>query len=90
MAREVDNYCVSCPQGCIHCGRERDIIHYSCDDCGRADNIDGETIIYSDGAYFYCAACLLRKHMSDFIRDMIDEHGEEWIDFNYEKAPDAV
>ncbi len=29
-----DNDCVDCPQGCIHCGREKDYWVYECDICG--------------------------------------------------------
>lgn len=34
MAREWENNCVSCPQGCIHCGREKDYEVVYCDACG--------------------------------------------------------
>ena len=82
MARLIDNFCVECDV-CRHCGRDKDVIHYECDSCD-ADNIDGETKIYSDGAYHYCLTCLLRKHMLDFATDMVEEYGEEWADENYE------
>ena len=89
MAREVTNFCVNC-ETCFGCSNEYDVIHYVCDDCGLEDNIDGETPIYEDEGHFYCEACLLRKRMSEFINDMIEEHGKEWCDDNFQKAPEAV
>ena len=32
--RQYENFCVGCPQGCIHCGREHDVLVVSCDKCG--------------------------------------------------------
>ena len=32
--RQYENFCVGCPQGCIHCGREHDVLVISCDKCG--------------------------------------------------------
>ena len=89
MARVVSDCCVGC-EVCVHCTGGREVIHYTCDACDLEDNIDGETEIFEDGGSFYCAACLLRKHMTEFIKDMIDEHGEEWCRDNFDKAPDAV
>ena len=83
--RNVDNYCVCCALPCIHCGREKDVIHYSCDDCG-ADDIDGETVIYCDEDNHYCYECLLRKHIIDFAMDMMDEFGRKWVNENFEKV----
>lgn len=86
--REVDNYCVGCALPCIHCGREKDVIHYSCDSCG-ADNIDGETTIYSDGANHFCLPCLVRAHMSEFIEYAVDNFSEEFAADNYEEVGDS-
>ena len=84
MARLVDNFCVGC-EVCRHCGRKNDVIHYECDDCG-ADNIDGETRIFSDERYHYCMTCLIRKHLLDFATDMVEEQGEEWVEENFEEV----
>ena len=86
--REIDNFCCGCDV-CRHCGRNKDVIHYQCDDCG-ADNIDGETVIYSDNdGFFYCLPCLIRKHMSEFIEYCVDNYAEEWANGNYDKAPES-
>ncbi len=29
-----ENYCVGCPQGCGHCGRDKDVWIWECDICG--------------------------------------------------------
>ena len=84
MARLVDNYCVGCALECIHCGREKDVIHFECDSCG-ADNIDGETRIFNDGEYHFCWPCLIRKHLMDFANDMLEEYGEGWVSNNYDE-----
>lgn len=38
MAYTVENACVGCPQGCIHCGRDQDRLVVTCDICG--ENIE--------------------------------------------------
>ena len=35
MSREKRNDCVCCPQGCIHCGRDKEYILVRCDWCGQ-------------------------------------------------------
>ena len=76
--RRTDDYCVNCPQGCIHCGRKH-VSHYVCDghNCD-ADTIDGETKLYEDGDRHYCLKCLIKKYKNDFLEAMIEDHGEEW------------
>ncbi len=86
MARLVDNYCVGCGLPCIHCSREKDVVHHSCDSCG-ADDIDGETTIYiDDDDSEYCWECLLRKHIMEFATDMAEEYGREWIGRNFDEV----
>ena len=82
MAKVVENYCVSCPQGCIHCGRSEDVVYYECDGCGVDDE---EEKLYSDGDYHFCAACMIRRHLMDFATDMAEDYGEEWVANNYEE-----
>lgn len=41
MSRSVENDCVGCPQGCIHCGRNKDYVLITCDFCE-------EQIVYED------------------------------------------
>jgi len=87
MARIVDNFCVECDV-CRHCGRDKDVIHYECDSCG-ADNIDGETRIFSDGAYHYCIPCLIRANMSDFIEYAENYFSEEFAERNYAEVEEV-
>ena len=79
MARIETSDCIGCDT-CIHCGRGKKYTVYECDACG-ADSSD--TRIFEYEPYHYCLACLLKANMSDFIRDMIDDHGEEWVSENY-------
>lgn len=37
MAREWENDCVGCPQGCVNCGRDRDYEVIYCDVCGDSE-----------------------------------------------------
>lgn len=48
--REVENECVGCPQGCIHCGRD-EVVHFYCDECGEEDvlrQVDNDTQLCPD------------------------------------------
>lgn len=60
MARKINrqNYCVGCPQGCVHCGREKDVITNTllCDKCG-----DVSTKLYVFNDKEYCNYCLLKQ-----------------------------
>lgn len=53
MAVKFENECVGCPQGCIHCGRDK-VKHFYCDRC----NDDVETL-YLYGHDELCEECLL-------------------------------
>ena len=86
--REIDTFCTGCDV-CRHCGRNKNVIHYSCDSCRDADNIDGETVIYSDDGHFYCLPCLVRKHMDEFIEWAVDNLSEQWADENFFHAPES-
>ena len=48
----VENECVGCPQGCIHCGRDK-TQHLYCDRCGE----DSEELFIFDGEEL-CEDCL--------------------------------
>ena len=50
---KYENECVGCPQGCIHCGRDK-TQHLYCDVCKN----DCETL-YIEGSYELCEECLL-------------------------------
>ena len=77
--RVTESYCVGCPQGCIRCGRDK-VTHYKCDSCD-ADNIDGETIIYKCEDGHFCAKCMVKRYLDDFIDDLADE----WVSENFEE-----
>ena len=50
---KYENECVGCPQGCIHCGRDK-TQHLYCDRCGA----DCEELYVFDGEEL-CEECLL-------------------------------
>lgn len=79
--RQVDNECVGCPMGCINCGRKH-IVHYVCDSCD-ADSIDSETKLYEVNGKQYCWRCAIKNNLEDFIADMTEEYGEEWVGDNF-------
>jgi len=53
--KRIENDCVGCPQGCIHCGRERDYIVWECDECGELMYSEDE-VEEVDGKDF-CSDC---------------------------------
>jgi hypothetical protein len=53
--RHYENDCVGCPQGCVHCARERDYIVFSCDKCG-----DDATPIYDFNGKELCMNCIFK------------------------------
>ena len=83
--RLTDNYCVGC-EVCMHCGR-RNVLHYVCDSC-YADTLDGETKMYGDNGKHYCYKCIIKNNESEFLSDMIDEHGEDWVHENFDEVGD--
>ena len=52
---EVENDCVGCPQGCVHCGRERTYYMWTCDGCGEKTTEYDEFI--HEGDKCYCPGC---------------------------------
>ena len=52
MATRIENHCVDCPQGCIHCGRQ----HVEVEICD-ADGCDEYATHYTDEGAF-CEECL--------------------------------
>ncbi len=65
MMIKTENYCVGCPQGCIHCGRDRDVRVYACDDC--------ETTLWDDEIYVINDKMLCRDCAIEYVNDNIDE-----------------
>lgn len=53
MAREWENDCVGCPQGCIGCGRQEDYLVIYCDNCG-----ESLETMYEFKGEDLCEACL--------------------------------
>ena len=70
MGYEIDNFCVGCPQGCIHCGRDRDIRVYYCDDCG--ENADDDTPLYDWNGQELCFDCVKESLNAKELDDMDD------------------
>ena len=70
MGYEIDNQCVMCPQGCVHCGRDVDRKIYFCDECGT-------TIDYGENLYIYegeelCLECDKAKFNEKLCDDCDD------------------
>lgn len=61
--REIENYCVECPQGCIHCGRDEDVEEVFCDICGSA-----EDTMYEWYGTDYCEADLFVEWADENIK----------------------
>lgn len=51
--KKIENRCVSCPQGCIHCGRDQ-VEVLTCDDCGD----EAEDLWYGNDGGMYCKYCI--------------------------------
>ena len=51
---KIENRCVDCPQGCIHCGRDQVEVD-TCDDCGD----ETEELYYGEDGGEYCRRCVL-------------------------------
>ena len=85
--QRVDDYCVNCSMGCIHCGRKH-VHHFTCDGRGcDADTLDGETVLYEDSGLHYCLRCLIERNLAVFIADMKEEC-ENWARDNYNEVED--
>lgn len=59
---EIVNDCVGCPQGCRHCGRDRDRKVHICDICGHEIDVDLSGIYGIPGdveSRDYCENCIL-------------------------------
>ena len=48
MGYTIENRCVGCPQGCVHCGRDKDYRQYYCDNCGTNASEDNPLYVYGD------------------------------------------
>ena len=53
---EAENDCVGCPQGCVHCGRDRTYYVWTCDGCGEKTTEYDEFVQSKDGKC-YCPDC---------------------------------
>ena len=63
---ETENDCVGCPQGCIHCGRERSYYVWYCDECGKVTYKQDDFIHTEDGKD-YCHSCYERSRYADGV-----------------------
>lgn len=87
--RELENYCVGCPQGCIHCGREVDVEVVYCDVCG-----DSDDVMYEYDGMDYCEAHLFEKWIKTseykIIISLIPDDVENIIDYVMELLEDPA
>ena len=65
---KIEDDCVGCPQGCIHCGRKH-TPHFYCDKCG--EEFEPEAL-YDYDDEMLCTECLL----SNF--DTVAQNPEKW------------
>lgn len=70
MARSIENFCVGCPQGCINCGRKKDVLVITCDWCG-------DDIYYPEDAEDVNGNDVCHKCYERFENDELDEFGNE-------------
>lgn len=77
---EIDNDCVGCPQGCIHCGKGEYSIPLSieCEICGE----DSYEIYQDDDGINMCMSCLLEQFkkitVDDIAEDSTAYEDEQW------------
>lgn len=71
MGREVENFCVGCPQGCINCGRKHDVTIYYCDECETQD-VD----LYEWNGRELCEDCIKEELLQIICDDMDSPHCE--------------
>jgi len=58
MAREWENFCVGCPQGCINCGRKHDVLIITCDFCDdQIEYDDPDDVLKFGNGLDMCRAC---------------------------------
>ena len=70
MAKRIENNCVGpCPMGCIHCGRQHEVV-WECDSCG--DYIDYDGVLYKADNEELCEECLLDSLTQKECDDMDD------------------
>lgn len=79
---DIDNNCVSCPQGCIHCGRGdyRFPVAIVCENCGE-DNEE----LYDTPDGYYCEGCLTKAFHKVSLED-IEENEEKYDLDDWEKV----
>lgn len=82
MSRLRQNDCVQCPQGCTHCGRDKDYWLIKCDLCGNQVTTEEvakvETIFYHD----LCPTCAQKVEeatdtLESVIKSFMDKKAQE-------------
>lgn len=74
---ERDNFCVGCPQGCINCGRNKDVRvldYLQCDKCGSEANELYD--VYGEQLCDDCALKQFNKIDEDNFEDYLDNEDE--------------
>ena len=74
MGYTIENDCVGCPQGCIHCSRHDDYKVYYCDHCGKDFDLNEDTIYIDSEGYDICEECYLKQFTSKICDDMDEDH----------------
>ena len=70
MGYEIDNQCVMCPQGCVHCGRDVDRKIYFCDEC--EDRADESNPLYIYEGKELCWECYKEQFTQKVCDDLDD------------------
>lgn len=70
MGYEIDNQCVGCPQGCVHCGRDVDRKIYFCDEC--EDRADESNPLYIYEGKELCWECYKEQFTQKVCDDLDD------------------
>lgn len=80
IKHHIENDCVGCPQGCIHCGRKNG--YYVLDDLVCDECKESSDVLYSYDDEQLCLGCLLKEVDVEEIND------DNFADYMPEFEPD--
>ena len=69
MGFRIEDNCVGCPMGCIHCGRSHQHVYY----CDRCDT-ENEPLYEADNGDEVCWDCYKEQYTEKICDDMDEEH----------------